>query len=82
MDDNVISKIRRMVLEEAIKASRDYMKKEQVRQRIQDLATAMIASGDIKSDADLADFWKTVEMSVTTLKMVPISAFQVSKFKK
>lgn len=76
MSDDVISKVRRVVLEEAIKASKDYMKKEQVRQRIQDLAASMVASGEITSEAELADFWKTVEMSATALKMVPFEALR------
>ncbi len=76
MSDDVISKVRRVVLEEAIKASKEYMKKEQVRQRIQELAASMVASGEIGSDADLADFWKTAEMSITALKMIPLDAFR------
>ncbi len=76
MSDDVISKIRRVVLEEAIKASKEYMKKEQVRQRIQDLASSMIASGEIASEAELAEFWKTVEMSATALKSVPLEALR------
>lgn len=79
MSDDVINKVRRVVLEEAIKASRDYMKKERVRQRIQDLAAAMVASGEIGSDAELADFWKTVEMSVGALRMVPFDALRAAK---
>lgn len=79
MSDDVIKKVRRLVLDEAIRASKDYMKKEQVRQRIQDLAAAMVASGEIKNDAELADFWSTIEMSVGALKMVPYDAFKGSK---
>lgn len=76
MSDDVISKVRRVVLEEAIRASKDYMKKEQVRQRIQDLAASMVAAGEINSDVELADFWKTVEMSIGALKMVPYNALK------
>lgn len=79
MSDDVIKKIRRMVLEEAAKASKDYMKKEAVRQRIQDLASSMVAAGEITSEAELADFWKTVEMSAAALKMVPFDAFKMVK---
>lgn len=79
MSDDVTKKLRRLVLDEAIRASKDYMKKEQIRQRIQDLATAMVAAGEIKSDAELADFWKTVEMSVGALRMVPFDALRAAK---
>lgn len=73
---DVVEKMRRIVLDEAIKASKDYMKKEAVRQRIQDLAAAMVSSGEIKSDAELADFWKTAEMSILALKMIPFDALK------
>jgi len=76
MSDDVISKVRRVVLEEAIKASKDYMKKEQIRQQIQDLAASMIASGEIANETELTDFWRTVEMSVTALRMVPFDALR------
>lgn len=76
MSDDVIKKVRRLVLDEAIRASKEYMKKEQVRQRIQELAASMVATGEIKSDAELADFWRTVEMSIGALKMVPYDAFK------
>lgn len=76
MSDDVISKVRRVILDEAIRASKEYMKKEQVRQRIQDLAASMVASGEIASEVELAEFWKTVEMSAAALKMVPFEALR------
>lgn len=60
---------------EAVSASEDYMRKEAVRARIQELVTDMVAKGEIRSDADLADFWRSVEMSVVALRMVPVRAF-------
>lgn len=71
---DVVSKVRRIVLDEAIKASKDYMRKEQVRQKVQDLAASMVANGEIRDEAGLADFWRTVEMSVGALKMIPLEA--------
>lgn len=79
MSDDVISKVRRLVLEEAIRASREYEKKEAIRQRIQDLAAGLVAAGEIRNDAELADFWKTVEMSVGALRMVPLDVFKKAK---
>ena len=73
---DVVNKVRRIVLDEAIKASKAYMKKELVRQRMQELVTEMVTSGEIKSDAELADFWKSVEMSVLALKMIPLSTLK------
>ncbi len=76
---DVVNKVRRIVLNEAIKASKEYMKKEEVRQRIQDLVTHMVDVGEIKSDAELAEFWKTAEMSIIALKMIPLGAFKGSR---
>lgn len=73
---DVVSKVRRIVLDEAIRASKDYMKKEEVRQRIQDLAAHMVDTGEIRSDAELAEFWKTAEMSILALKMIPLGAYK------
>ncbi len=73
---DVVNKVRRIVLDEIARASKDYMKKEEVRQRIQDLVTHMVSTGEIQSDADLAEFWKTAEMSIIALKMIPLGAFK------
>jgi len=73
---DVVDKVRRIVLDEAIKASKEYMKKEEVRKRIQDMVVAMIANGEINSDVELADFWNTVGMSVGALKMIPYAALK------
>ncbi len=74
--NDVVNKVRRIILDEAIKASKDYMKKELVRQRIQDLVSGMVEAGELKTDAELADFWKTAEMSIIALRMIPLGAFK------
>lgn len=77
MDD--VDKLRRIVLEETIKASREYMAKEKVREDIQRMVIARVASGEIKDEAGLRDFWKTVEMAISALKMVPVEALRGAK---
>ncbi len=67
--------LRRVVLDEAIKASREYMAKEKVREDLQRMIADRVASGEIKDDAALRDFWKTLEMAAGALKMVPVDAF-------
>lgn len=74
-----VDKLRRIVLEETIKASREYMAKEKVREDLQHMIAARVASGEIKDDAALRDFWKTLEMAAGALKMVPVDAFRGSK---
>lgn len=71
-----IRKLRKMVLEETIKASRDYMLKEKVREEIQALVLQKISSGQIKNEEALKEFWKTVEMASNALKMVPFDALK------
>jgi hypothetical protein len=77
MDD--VDKLRRIVLEETIKASREYMAKEKVREDLQRMIADRVASGEIKDEAGLRDFWKTIEMAFVALKMVPVEAFRGSK---
>lgn len=74
-----VDKLRRIVLEETIKASREYMAKEKVREDLQRMIMARVASGEIKDDAALRDFWKTLEMAANALKMVPVDAFRGGK---
>lgn len=74
-----VSRLRRAVISEAVKASKEYMKKEAVRERLQELVAGMVAAGELRSEDDLADFWKTVEMSVLALRMIPIDAFKGGK---
>lgn len=76
---DVVNKVRRIVLNEAIRVSKEYMKKEDVRQRIQDMVAHMVNTGEIKSDAELVEFWKTAEMSIGALKMIPLGAFKSSR---
>ncbi len=76
---DVVNKVRRIVLNETIKASQEYMRKEKVRQKVQDVVAELVSIGDIKSDAELVDFWRTVEMAVDALKMIPLTALKVKR---
>ena len=62
-------------LQEVVSASKDYMKKEAVRQSLQDSFAAMIAE-NVSTDEELASFFKSVEMSVSALKMIPLEVWQ------
>jgi len=74
--NDVVNKVRRIVLDEAIKASKEYMKKELVRQRIQELVASMVEAGEIRTAAELDDFWKSAEMSILALRMIPIDGYK------
>lgn len=66
----------RIVLEEAIKATREYMAKELVREQIQQMVQKRVNSGEISTDEQLKDFWKTVDMAVGALKMVSLDSLR------
>ena len=61
-----------------VSASETYMKKEVVREKLQALVQEAVASGEIQSQKELDDWWKTVEMATKALKMVPLMAWQSS----
>lgn len=64
-----------------VSASESYMKKEAVREKLQTLVQEAVASGDVKNQKELEDWWDTVEMASKTLKMVPLMAWQSSNKK-
>ena len=64
-----------------VSASESYMKKEAVREKLQTLVQEAVASGDVKNQKELEDWWDTVEMASKTLKMVPLMAWLASNKK-
>lgn len=64
-------------IEEAkIAASPDYMKKEKVREELQDLIAARVASGEIPDQNALEQFIKDIHTSMTALKMIPYDTWK------
>jgi len=61
-----------------VSASETYMKKEIVREKLQALVVEAVTSGEVQSQKELEDWWKTVEMATKALKMVPVMAWQSS----
>jgi hypothetical protein len=64
-----------------VSASETYMKKEIVREKLQALVVEAVTSGEVQSQKELEDWWKTVEMATKALKMVPVMAWQSSNKK-
>ena len=71
-----LSELKQIIEAELVGASEDYMAKEEVRQRIQDIATELVAAGKIQNDKELKEFFETIKMAADALKMVPLTAFQ------
>lgn len=79
MSKDDITKLRKIVLEETIKASKEYMAKEKVREDLQRMISSRVSLGEIKDDTELREFWKTLEMAIIALKMIPVDAFKEKK---
>ena len=57
-------------------ASKSYMKKEELRQKLQELLQGEVATGSVTSQEELDEWWSTVEMATKALKMVPFVAWK------
>lgn len=88
---NELRSIIRDILEEAgpkpaskakISASSEYMKKEAVKQQLQDLITAKIAAGEIQTQMQLEEWFSSASMALMTLKMIPIEAYSLLSKKR
>ena len=71
-----LSELKQIIEAELVGASEKYAAKEEVRQRIQDIAIELVAAGKIQNDEQLKEFFETIKMAADALKMVPLAAFQ------
>lgn len=64
-------------IEEAgkIGAHPEYQKKERTREVLQGAIASAVASGQIKDEADLQEFFSSINLAVTALKMVPFEVY-------
>ena len=74
---NVIAEVGRSPVK--VSASQEYMKKENVRQELQDMIAEKVVSGEITDQTQLDEWFKTVTMALNALKMVPIEAYSPKK---
>ena len=74
-----VGTLRRMVSEAKARTSVSvdpgYLKKEHVRELLQKMITEAIAVGDVTDQTSLLDYIATINMAMTTLKMIPFEAF-------
>ena len=73
---NLRSIVRAMV-SEAVGASAEYMKKEAVRQQLQDLIASKVTAGEIQDQKQLEDWFQAASMALMALKMVPLEAYML-----
>lgn len=67
--------LRKFILE-TVRATKSYMKKEEIRENLQALITSRVSSGDIRTQEDLDTFFRDVQMASRTLKDIPIEVFK------
>lgn len=58
-----------------ISASSEYMKKEVVRQQIQDLVASKVSSREIADQAQLEEWFRSALLAITSLKMIPLEGY-------
>ena len=68
--------LRKYVAEAVGRIAPSYLKKEAVRQGLQDLLEAAVASGEVSSDEGLSDWWATIDMASKALRAVPLAAWK------
>lgn len=70
-----LGKLRRLVREAKIGASPEYMRKEAIRQRLQDDVISRVVSGEISDQLSLDEFFSTVDMALRALKGVKFETY-------
>lgn len=68
--------LRDYILEARAEMSVAYAKKESLRQSIQDMLTAAVASGDVSSKEQLDEWWSTLDMASKALRGVPFDVWK------
>lgn len=64
------------IMTEKIRASREFLQKENIREEIQKMIIDAVGSGKISSKQDLDEFFKTVSMAANALQQVPFEVYQ------
>lgn len=79
MIDLLKAVVKNVIQEVTVEIPKSYRKKEAVRFDLQALIVSRVKSGEITSKEELDDFFKTLEMSIKALKMVPVEVYQTLK---
>lgn len=69
-----VGRLRALVHEAKVSASASYMRKERVREALQEIVASMVGDS-VKSDKDLAEVFKDIDMAVNALKMIPFDVW-------
>ena len=70
--------LRRYIAEALHGAGKDYLRKEAVKDVIQDALAERVASGEISDQAGLDGFFATVDMAVRALRAIPLDVWRMA----
>ena len=65
-----------LATEAKVGAHPDYMKKERVREKLQQIVAELVASGEVKDEKDLEETFGAADMSLKALKMIPLDVWK------
>lgn len=71
-----MSSIIREYINEIVRASDSYLKKEKIRSDVQEILLQRIKSGEITDDSALKEFFETADMALKALSGVPYEVWE------
>lgn len=71
-----IGRLRLIIGEAKIGPGTDYLRKEKIREALQQMIVGLVASGQLSDQASLDEAFGALDMSVKALKMVPYEVWQ------
>jgi hypothetical protein len=75
MSSEVLKSFIREAIKGKVSASPSYMKKEAVREKLQNIIADAVASGEIADQTSLEQFLVDINTSMTALKMIPFEVW-------
>lgn len=72
---NELKTLVHLIVKEAIAIPETYRQKEKVRGDLQAFVQERVRSGEVKNQEELDELFKTVNLAMTSLKMIPYDVF-------
>lgn len=71
-----VGELKRMIDEAKIGASPGYMKKEALRQALQDVVTTSVSTGQVADEKALQQVFQDMDTALKALKMIPFDVWK------
>ena len=62
---------------ETIRAGSKFLKKEAVREAIEEIVVHFVKQGKIANDEELKEFWDSAQMAIKSLEMIPLQVLKI-----